>query len=92
MTATLPPAGTRAGRSFYVAAHAKDGCGFTTTQMNIKSLRASGAAVRALNDLLDEISVVLQTDQGLTDDERRDLNEALDAAAHLVARIETVTS
>jgi hypothetical protein len=41
---------------------------------------------------LDEISVVLQTDQGLTDDERRYLNEALDAAAHLVARIETLTS
>ena len=29
---------------------------------------------------------------GSADDERRDLNEALDEAVHLVARIETVTS
>jgi phage baseplate assembly protein W len=32
--------------------------------MNIKNLRASGAAVRAVNDLADEITVSLQTDQG----------------------------
>jgi hypothetical protein len=44
------------------------------------------------NELADEITVILQTDQGLADDERRDLNEALDEAVHLVARIETVTS
>ena len=60
--------------------------------MNIKNLRASGPAVRALNDLADEITVTLQTDQALTDDERRDLNEALDEAVHLVVRIEKVTS
>ena len=60
--------------------------------MNIKNLRASGAAVCALNELADEITVILKTDQRLTDDERLELNEALDEAIHLAAGIETVTS
>ena len=32
--------------------------------MNIKNVRASAEAVRALNELADEIRVILQTDQG----------------------------
>ena len=51
--------------------------------MNITNLRASGAAVSALNELADEITVILKTDQGLTDDERLELNEALDEGRSL---------
>ena len=54
--------------------------------MNLKNLRASGAAVRALNDLADEITVILKTDQALTDDERLELNvERLELNVHLLA-------
>jgi hypothetical protein len=44
-----------------------------------------------LNELADEITVILKTDHRLTDDERLELNEVLDEAIHLLARIERVT-
>jgi hypothetical protein len=45
-----------------------------------------------VNELANEITVILKTDQGFTDDARLELNEALDEAMHLLARIERVTT